>query len=268
MGSVSSKYEALKEALRPLGGAVVAYSGGVDSTLLVAAAVDVLGERVLAVTARSATYPRSEAAAAAGIVSSLGARHRVIETEELSDPRFSSNPPDRCYHCKRDLLSRLLDVAREEGLEAVLEGSNTDDRGDHRPGLRAVAELGIRSPYIEAGLGKDDIRAIARELGLPNWDKPAMACLASRIPYGERITAGRLGRVERAEEALRALGLAHVRVRDHGTVARIEVDEPDFERLLDAAVRALVIEKLKDAGYSYVSLDLEGYRTGAMNETL
>jgi uncharacterized protein len=240
----------------------------VDSTLLVAAAVDVLGDRVLAVTAHSPTYPRSEAAAAAELVTSLGARHRVIETRELSDPAYAANPPDRCYHCKSELLSRLLDVAREEGLEAVLEGSNADDRGDTRPGLRAVSELGIRSPYIEAGLGKDDIRAIARERGLPNWDKPAMACLASRIPYGEQITAERLGRVERAEEALRAMGLAHVRVRDHGTVARIEVGDPDFGRLLDPDLRGRVIAALKAAGYSYVALDLEGYRTGAMNETL
>ena len=265
---MSSRYEALKDVIRPLGGVVVAYSGGVDSTLLVAAAVDALGDRVLAVTAHSATYPRSEAAAAAGLVSSLGARHRVIETEEISDPSYSSNPPERCYHCKSELFSKLLDVAREEGLEAVLEGSNTDDQGDYRPGLRAVAELGIRSPYIEVGIGKEDIRAIAKALGLPNWDKPAMACLASRIPYGEQITTERLGRVERAEDALRALGLVHVRVRDHGDVARIEVGETDFTKLLDPDVRARIIAALKDAGYTYVSLDLEGYRTGAMNETL
>ncbi len=268
MGRVSSKYEALKDAIRPLGGVVVAYSGGVDSTLLVAAAVDALGDRVLAVTAHSATYPASEAAAAEALVATLGARHRVIETEEIEDPRYASNPPDRCYHCKSELFTRLRDVARDEGLEAVLEGSNIDDQGDHRPGLRAVAELGIRSPYIEAGLGKDDIRAIARALGLPNWDKPAMACLASRIPYGEPITPERLGRVERAEDALRALDLVHVRVRDHGPVARIEVGDPDFDRLLDPQMRSRMIEVLKAAGYTYVSLDLEGYRTGAMNEIL
>jgi len=263
-----AKYARLLELLRSYDGAVVAFSGGVDSTLLLAAAREALGERVVAVTARSATYTPGEEDCARRIAVQLGARLRIVETDELSDPEFRRNPPTRCFACKRELFARLRRIAEEERFGEVLEGSNVDDLRDYRPGRRAVQEAGARSPLLEAGLGKAEIRELARERGLPNWDQPAQACLASRVPYGEEITVERLQRIARAEAALRALGFSTLRVRDHGSVARIEVASDDVVRLLDAGLRAEVVRAVRDAGYAYVTVDLEGYRTGAMNEVL
>jgi len=265
---MDEKYQRLLSELRALDGVVVAFSGGVDSTFLLAAASRALGERVLAVTGESASVPERELAEAVELAARIGARHRVVPTRELDDPGYRPNPPDRCYHCKRLLFGQLREVADLEGLAVVVEGSNADDCGDYRPGSLAATEIGVRSPLAEVGLTKQEIRELSRELGLPTWDKPAMACLASRIPYGDEITVERLGRVERAEGALRDLGIRQLRVRDHGDVARIEVPVEELSSLMDSRKRREVVEAVRRAGYRYVALDLEGYRTGAMNESL
>ena len=260
------KLEALRSLLRSLDGAVIAYSGGVDSTFLAVVAHEVLGDRALAVTAASPTYPRHELAEAGEIAARYGLRHLVIETDEFADPRFLSNPPDRCYYCKLALFRRLRRLADDEGLEAVLDGANLDDLGDHRPGHRAARELGVRSPLQEAGFTKEEIRRFSKELGLPTWDKPAYACLASRLPYGTRITAEKLARIEEAEEYLRSLGFREVRVRDHSPVARLEVGRGEME---DAwRHRAEIAARLHAFGYPYVTLDLDGFRSGSMNAVL
>ena len=263
-----AKLERLRERLRVIGSAVVAFSSGVDSTFLLRVAHEELGERVVAVTARSHTFPKRELDEAAAFCRAEGVRHVVIDSEELDIPGFAENPPDRCYHCKRELFGRLLAFARENGLAAVLEGSNIDDDGDYRPGRRAIRELGIVSPLHEAGLTKAEIRALSREMGLPTSDKPSFACLASRFPYGERITAAGLERVEKAEQWLldAGFGLRQLRVRSHGDMARIEVPSDDIPRL--AARAAEIAAAFKDLGFAYVTLDLLGYRTGSMNETL
>jgi len=266
--AAGSKYERLVETLRQTGGAVVAFSGGVDSALLLAAARQALGDRALAAIGRSPSYPAREHAAALELASQIGARHVTVDPGELADPRYRSNPADRCFICKGTLFRALLELARREGLAAVVEGSNADDAHDYRPGMKAARELGVRAPLMEVGLTKLEIRELARGLGLPVWDKPSLACLASRIPYGTPITEEKLGRIDRAEEALRGLGLQQVRVRDHGDVARIEVEPATLARLLDGELRQAVVGAVKSAGYRYVSLDLEGYRTGSMNEAL
>jgi uncharacterized protein len=212
--------------------------------------------------------PEHEAVEAEAVARSLGVPHRRLTADELLSAEFRANPPNRCYLCKRALFGRLAEIARTDRLEAVMDGTNADDRYDYRPGRRALQELGIRSPLEEAGLGKDDVRAISRARGIEGWDRPAMACLASRIPFGEEITPARLGRIGRAEAALRARGFPHVRVRDHGACARIEVPAGDVPRLVVDPVRIQVVRDLKAAGYAYVAIDLEGYRTGAMNEAL
>ena len=263
-----AKLERLRERLRVIGGAVVAFSSGVDSTFLLRVAHEELGDRVVAATARSHSFPNRELDEATAFCRAEGVRHVVIDSEELDIPGFAENPPDRCYHCKRELFSKLLAFARDNGLAAVLEGSNIDDDGDYRPGRRAIRELGIVSPLHEAGLTKTEIRALSRKMGLPTSDKPSFACLASRFPYGERITVRGLERVEKAEQWLldAGWGLTQLRVRSHGDLARIEVPPADIPRL--AARASEIAAAFKDLGFAYVTLDLLGYRTGSMNEIL
>ena len=259
------KLDQLRRLLENLDGAVVAFSGGVDSTLLLKAAVDALGDRAMAVTATSPIHHRMELDEAKKLAREIGARHRLLEFDALANEGVAANSPDRCYHCKRALFSELAGIARTEGMEAVIDGSNVDDRGDYRPGEKALIELGVRSPLREAGFTKVDIEDISRELGLPTAGKPANACLATRVPYGERLTEERLRRIEAAEELLQGLGLRRVRVRDHGAVGRIEVSPENFDVLLSSAARGQIVAGLQRLGYDYVTLDLEGYRMGSMN---
>lgn len=264
--TAAEKYDQMRERLAGLGSVLVAYSGGVDSTLLAVAARDALGDDALAVLAVSDTYPASEVEAARHTAAQLGLRLEVVETHELEDRRFSENPPDRCYWCKQELFGVLRHLAGERGIAHVADGSNADDASDHRPGRRAATELGVVSPLQDAAMTKADIREVSRALGLPTWDKPAMACLASRFPYGTPIAEASLRRVGEAEDAVRALGLRQFRVRAHGDVARLEVEPDEF----DAAwrVRSEIAAALRAAGFAYASLDLDGYRTGSLNETL
>jgi uncharacterized protein len=266
MGKLEAKLRKLEDTLAKMGSVLIAYSGGADSTLLLKVALDVLGENVLATTARAPILPSLELAAAEEMAHRLEARHLFIETGVLDDPDFSSNPPDRCYICKRALFSRLRELASEHGLNQVIEGSNQDDLSEYRPGLRAVREFGVKSPLVEAGFTKAEIRSLSREMSLPTWNKPAQTCLATRFPYGERLTAEKLKRVEKAEGFLHSLNFRQVRVRDHGVLARIEVPGEDMARLLELASQ--VVERLKELGYTYIALDLEGHRTGSMDEVL
>jgi len=263
-----AKLAKLRRLLRDMGSAVVAYSGGTDSTFLLKVAADALGDRVVAVTAVSATYPHEEHESASQIAASLGVRHTSISTDELENPDFVSNPPERCYYCKGELFAKLRDIAQREGIEFVLDASNVDDCSDYRPGRKAAEAAGVRSPLVEVGLTKKEIRALSRDMGLPTWDKPATACLASRFPYGEAITAEKLHRVERAEKLLRELGFRQVRVRSHGTLARIEVEAGRVGEFADPELRQKISRRLKELGFLYVTLDLEGYRTGSLNEAL
>lgn len=264
--SPARRYEMLLERLSSLGSVLVAYSGGVDSTLLAVAAQAVLGQSCLAVLALSDTYPASEAEAARSVARAIGLTVMEVETNELADPRFRANGADRCYHCKSELFGLLRTVADVRGLTHVADGSNADDVGDHRPGSRAATEIGVLRPLLDVGMSKADIREIARMLSLPNWDKPSMACLASRFPYGCEITSEGLDRVSAAEEALHAMGLSQFRVRAHGDVARIEVDPTEMQRAWE--MRTGIAEAIKRAGFVYVAQDLEGYRTGSLNEQL
>lgn len=259
-------YERLVARIGQLESALVAYSGGVDSTLLAVTAHAVLGERCAAVLATGDTQPAEEVAAARELAAELGLRLLEVETYELADPRFSANPPDRCYWCKGELFSLLARVADVNGFSVVVDGSNADDLADYRPGRQACTELGILSPLAEVGMGKADIRAIAKDLGLPNWDKPSMACLASRFPYGTPITEEALMRVAEAESVLRALGVSQSRVRAHGDLARVEVEPAELDRAWER--REAISSAVRDAGFTWVALDLDGYRSGALNEAL
>ena len=277
IATVEAKLFRLRESLRSLGSAAVAFSSGVDSTFLLRVAHEELGDRVVAVTVRSHTFPKRELDEAAEFCRTEGVRHEIIDSDELSIPEFAENPPDRCYHCKKTIFGEIAAIARAYGLNAVLEGSNLDDDGDYRPGRRAIKELGVVSPLHDAGLTKAEIRMLSRKMGLPTAEKPSFACLASRFPYGERITAAGLERVERAEQWLMDLdlgragarpsrGLTQLRVRSHGDMARIEVPPGDIPRL--AARAGEIAATLKSFGFAYVTLDLNGYRTGSMNEVL
>ena len=265
---LQSRLAVARARLRGTGGVLVAFSGGGDSTLLAALAVAELADRALAVTALSPTYPRQEQDEAAALAVWLGIRHMTVESNELEIPGFADNPPNRCYYCKSELFGLLRRLAAEQGLSCVVDGTNLDDLGDYRPGRQAAGECGVVSPLLEARLTKADVRSVSRALGLPTAAKPALACLASRFPYGTTITPEKLAAVDALEMALRQLGFAVVRVRHHGDVARIEVGPDELPKLLAADVRARVTAAGRTAGFRYVAADLEGYRTGSLNETL
>ncbi|WP_305045999.1 ATP-dependent sacrificial sulfur transferase LarE [Geoalkalibacter sp.] len=263
------KLSRLKNILGRCDSALVAFSGGVDSTFLLRVARDVLGaQKVIALTATSPTYPRYEFEQSRRLAAELGVRQIVVESNELEIEGFAQNPPDRCYHCKHELFSLCRDKARELGFQEIFDGSNRDDLEDHRPGRRAGAELKVRSPLVEAELTKADIRLLSRELGLETWDKQPFACLSSRFPYGMEITAERLAQVDRCETHLRDCGFRTYRVRYHGDTARIELAAEELPRLLDAPLRENIVAEFKAAGFTYVALDLQGYRSGSMNEVL
>lgn len=266
----AAKVHALQQAVSRLDRVVVAFSGGADSTLLLAVCLDVLGrDRVLAVTANSPTLPASEMAEAVELATALGAQHITFATREMEDERFASNPRNRCYYCKQELFGQLRKLADEHGYTHLVYGATADDTGDYRPGMQAAREAQAIAPLLEAGFTKSDVRSLSRQMGLRTWNKPAMACLSSRFPYGEHLTESKLLQVEQAEDFLRReLGFRDVRVRHHDSIARIELGQQEMDRLLEGEVRSQVVSRLKQIGYTYIALDLGGFRSGSMNETL
>lgn len=265
---VNEKLEKLKKILSELDSVVIAFSGGVDSTFLLGVAHDLLGDKVIAVTARSSTYPERELNEAINYAKERQINHIVIESEELDIEGFSKNPPNRCYYCKHELFSKLIDVAKKHNIKYVLDGSNYDDMGDFRPGMKAATELSVLSPLKMSELSKEDIRRLSKEMNIPTWDKPAFACLSSRFPYGHEITMEKLKMVEKAEQFLLDMGLRQIRVRHHGEIARIEVAKEEREKLFDAETLDEIGKRLKIIGFTYVTLDVTGYRTGSMNDGL
>ena len=268
MDIVHEKHGKLISYLRGLERAAVAFSAGVDSTFLLGMAKEVLGENVIAVTGKSVSFPEREQTEAADFCRKLGVEQMIVTVDQMSIPGFADNPPDRCYLCKKELFSAFLAAAREKGFEHVLEGSNVDDLSDYRPGLRAIKELGVKSPLKEAGLTKAEIRILSREMGLPTWSKPSFACLATRIPYHEEITPKKLGMIEKGEQKLFSLGFDQVRVRLHGTIARIEIERDQFGKLLEPDVSEELNAYFHSLGFQYVTLDLGGYQMGSMNKSL
>lgn len=265
---IASKERKLKELLQSFGSVIIAFSGGVDSAYLAYTASEELGERALAVTGDSASYPAFQRELTHQITVDFGVRHEIILTEEFDDPNYISNPSNRCYYCKTELYTKLDQMARERGLAVICDGTNADDVGDYRPGRQAALELGVRSPLLECGMTKAEIRELSRLAGLPTWNEPASACLSSRVPYGQIVTIEKLSMVDKAEIALKQMGFRQVRVRHHGDVARIEVAAEEMTRALDPEMARRMSAALKALGFKYVTLDLEGYRTGSLNEAL
>ncbi|HEU5316595.1 MAG TPA: ATP-dependent sacrificial sulfur transferase LarE [Chloroflexota bacterium] len=267
--STAAKYDRLRQIVRSLESTLVAFSAGVDSTLLLKVCVDELGpDRAVAVTAVSESYPSHELAQAKRLARDVGARHVLVDTNELADENYASNPTNRCFYCKQELFTTIFPLAEREGLKTVVYGANLDDTGDYRPGMQAAKQLGARAPLLDAEMGKPEIRAVSRLLGLETWDKPAFACLSSRIPYGERVTEEKLQQIDRAEIALVGEGFRQVRVRHHGEIARIEVPPSELSHFFEDGRNERVARALKEIGFRYVTLDLQGYRSGSLNEGL